>query len=66
MGILFWNSEVPSLDGIVRRAATFHVRIVRVLGAAEEEGAGDIGIDFLRRGGEMGMWVDIRGVDGWR
>ena len=49
---------MPSLEGIVLRAATFHVRIVKVF-SWRRGGAGEVGLDFLRSGGEIGMWVDI-------
>lgn len=46
------------MEGIVLRAATFHVRIVKVL-SWRGGGVGEAGLDFLRSGGEIGMWVDI-------
>src|SRR5579859_7034283 len=57
MGTLFWNSVVPSLEGIVRRAATFQVIILRSFGVEGEDE--ESGRDFLRRGGDIGTQVDI-------
>jgi hypothetical protein len=54
IGILFWNSVVPSLEGMVRSAATFHVSIRRVLDDSMDGGDGN---DFFRRGGEMGTFI---------
>ena len=59
MGILFWNSVVPSFEGIVRRAATFHVIIFRLFdGFSVDCWRGGC---FLRRGGDIGTLVDMTG-----
>lgn len=52
---LFWNSVVPNFDGIVRRAATFHVIIFNVFTglSTSSRGAG------LFRRGYMGVSTDI-------
>ena len=57
IGTLFWNSVVPSFDGIVRRAATFHVIIFNVFTAFS--GSSEGGAGLFRSGGDMGVLVDI-------
>jgi len=59
MGILFWNSVVPSFDGIVLRAATFHVMIL-----SDFTGSAFMGIfcnagAVFRGGGDIGLSVDM-------
>jgi hypothetical protein len=61
---VFWNSDVLSLEGMVRRAATFQVMIFRPLGpTAAFPSAGRA---FFRRGGDIGAFADKVVSDGQR
>ena len=50
------NTLVPSLEGIVRRAATFHDKTLIVFCLFS---VGVAGKDFLLNGGDMGLLVDM-------
>ena len=60
MGTVFWNSAVLSLEGMVRRAATFHVNIRNDLESSID---GGICNDSFRSGGEIGTFrSDMSGL----